>query len=86
MSLSARRRVDAAAFRRATITTPARSPVIDATLIDDPANADEMLAWCLNYAHEGDIVTIHSEMCRTHLGCLEPCTCTPVAIVVGARA
>lgn len=80
MSVAARRR-DAAAFK-----VPRASEVIDATAIDDPANADEMLAWCLNYAHDGDVVTIHTEMCRTHLGCLEVCTCTPVAITVGPRA
>ena len=79
MSAAARRR-DAAAFKR-----PRTSEVIDATAIDDPANADEMLAWCMAYAHDGDVVTIHTEFCRTHLGCLEVCTCTPIGLVVGAR-
>lgn len=60
--------------------------IIDARTIDDPTNADEMLAWCMNYAHEGDIVTIHGEWCRTQLAVLEPCTCAPIALTVGAKA
>ncbi len=60
--------------------------VIDATMIDDPVNADEMLAWCINYAFAGDVVAIHSDMCRTQLGVIEPCTCRPIALVLGARA
>lgn len=60
--------------------------VIDATELHDPADADEMLAWRMNYAQPGDVVTLHGPMCRTNLGALEPCTCTPVAMTVGAQA
>jgi hypothetical protein len=60
--------------------------VIDARFIDDPTDADEMLAWCMNYAEDGDSVSVHSPFCRTQLGILEPCTCAPKVLVLGARA
>jgi hypothetical protein len=60
--------------------------VIDATVIDDPEDADEMLAWCLNYAMDGDVVSIHHPFCRTQLRVLEACTCTPKMLQIGARA
>jgi hypothetical protein len=61
--------------------------VIDATVIDDPEDADEMLAWSINYAVDGDIISIHHPFCRTQLRALEPCTCTPKTMMaIGSRA
>jgi hypothetical protein len=60
--------------------------VIDATVIDDPEDADEVLACYLSYAIDGDKVSIHHPFCRTQLGAREECTCTPKILVVGARA
>jgi hypothetical protein len=66
----------------------ARTPVtvIDARFIDDPVDADEMLGWCMNYADDGDSVSIHHPFCRTQIGILENCTCSPVVLILGARA
>lgn len=61
--------------------------VIDGTKIDDPTNADEMLAWSLVYCEAGDVVVLHSDWCRTQLGCdTNPCTCRPIVLTVGAKA
>jgi hypothetical protein len=60
--------------------------VIDATQVDDPTNADEQLALFLFYAEPGDVISMHSAMCRTHLGDDEACTCTPTTLTLGARA
>lgn len=85
MSLAARRRLDAARFKR-TAEESAPDRVIDATAIDEPSNSDEALALYALYAEPGDTLTLHSEWCRTHLDAAEQCTCTPVALVVGATA
>jgi hypothetical protein len=58
---------------------------IDATKIVDPKNADESLGFFMHYAEPGDVVTLHSEWCRTHLGDWA-CTCTPRSMIVGAKA
>lgn len=60
--------------------------VIDATRIDDPSDADEMLGYCLRYAQPDDVITLHGNWCRTQLGALEPCTCTPQTLRLGAKA
>jgi hypothetical protein len=60
--------------------------VIDATKLDDPTNADEVLALFLSYAEPGDVISMHTDFCRTHLGDDEPCTCTPTTLTLGARA
>lgn len=82
MTLAARRRRDAAAFRG----TPEPEPltVIDATTISDPQNADEALAVFSLYAEPGDTLTLCSDWCRSNLG--EPCSCSPTRLVVGAEA
>lgn len=59
---------------------------IDGTMIDEPSNADEVLAYHLVYAEPDDRITIHTEMCRTQLHVTEFCSCTPVTLTVGARA
>ena len=59
--------------------------VIDAQKVDDPANADEVLVFYVLHAEPGDVITLHTEWCRTHLGAWD-CTCTPRAIVVGTKA
>jgi hypothetical protein len=83
--MSARRRKEAAAFKRPASDEPAFD-VLDATKIDEPRNSDETLALFALYAEPGDTLTLCSEWCRSHLSVDEPCTCTPVALVVGARA
>ena len=60
--------------------------VIDAQGLTDPTSADEVLALYVSYAEAGDRITIHSGMCRTNLHVAEDCTCTPVVLVVGAKA
>lgn len=84
MTLAARRRRDAAAFRGTPAAEPL--PVLDATVIDEPANADEALAVHARYAEPGDTLTVHSPMCRLNLDVCEDCTCTPLALRVGAKA
>lgn len=60
--------------------------VIDARTLTEPSNADEVLAYWLTYAEPDDVVTIHTDMCRTQLHVTESCTCTPVTLRIGARA
>jgi hypothetical protein len=60
--------------------------VLDAREIREPENADEVLAYWLNYAEPDDIITLHTGMCRTNLHVTNDCTCTPVAMKLGARA
>lgn len=84
MTLAARRKRDAAAFRGQ--PEPEPLPVLDATTIDVPANADEALAIHARYAEPGDTLTVHSPMCRLNLDVCEDCTCTPLALLVGAEA
>jgi hypothetical protein len=60
--------------------------IIDATKLFSPANADEALAIGINYAEPGDIITLHTDWCRTHLDAANDCTCTPQIMVMGAKA
>lgn len=84
--MAARRRRDAEQFR--TLRTPGEPPfaVLDATAIDEPSNSDEALAVFALYVTPGDRISLHSRMCRTHLGIDENCTCTPVELLIGAVA
>lgn len=88
--MAARRRADAAAFRRPRTAEPGTGEppfvVLDATQIDEPANSDEALAVFALYVTPGDRISLHSRMCRTHLGIDENCTCTPVELLIGAVA
>lgn len=84
MSLAARRKLDAAAFKRA--DTEPEVEVIDATAIDEPKNSDEALALFALYAVEGDVISLHSDMCLTHLSADNACSCSPVELRVGASA
>jgi hypothetical protein len=84
MTLAARRRRDAAAFRGLVAHEPL--PVVDATAITEPTNADEALAVHARYAEAGDTLTVHSAWCRLNLDVCEDCTCTPLALRVGAEA
>lgn len=83
MSLAARRKRDAAAFKRAADDAP---EVIDATQIREPRNCDEALALFALYATEGDVISLHGDMCLTHLSADNACSCTPVELRIGARA
>jgi hypothetical protein len=60
--------------------------VLDATVIDEPQNADEALAYFLCYAHEDDTIQLHTAWCRTQLDARHECTCTPTTMRLGARA
>lgn len=84
MTLAARRKRDAAEFRGQSHAEPL--PVLDATQISEPTNADEALAVHARYAEPGDTLTVHTPMCRLNLDVCESCTCTPLALVVGAKA
>lgn len=59
---------------------------IDATVIREPSNADEVLAYFLSYAEPDDVITLHTGMCRTQLHVCEDCTCTPRSMRLGAKA
>lgn len=88
MTLAARRRRDAAEFRMRPDSADAGEPltVIDATVIDEPTNADEALALFSLYAEPGDTITIHDASCPTTRDSAWRCRCTPVTTIVGARA
>jgi hypothetical protein len=60
--------------------------VLDATKLTEPTNADEALAMLVSYAEPGDVVTLHSDWCRTHLDAAYECTCKPIALLIGAKA
>jgi len=60
--------------------------VIDATVIDEPACADEVLALHVMYATDGERITTHTRWCRTSLNVRESCTCTPQTLTIGAKA
>ena len=59
---------------------------IDATIIDEPENADEVLALHLYYAIDGEEITTHTKWCNTSINVREDCTCTPLRLVLGAKA
>jgi hypothetical protein len=59
--------------------------VLDAREILEPANADEVLAFYLTYAEPGDVVSFHTDWCRTQLHVCEDCTCTPKTMKIGAK-
>lgn len=59
---------------------------LDATKIREPENADEVLAYWLNYAEPDDVVTLHTNMCRTQLHVTECCTCSPVTLRIGEHS
>lgn len=90
MTLAARRKRDASAFKRRTALPPepdeSALQVIDATQIDEPANAEEALALHALYAEAGDRLTVHEPMCRLNLDVCEDCTCSPRTLHVGATA
>lgn len=54
--------------------------VLDARCIHDPQNADEALALFLFYAQEDDLLTLHTNWCRTQLDACFECTCTPTTM------
>lgn len=88
MTLAARRKRDAARFKSRD-PRPEDEPVlavIDATTIDEPTNSDEALALFALYATEDDTLTLHSEWCATNLSVENACSCTPVALAIGAKA
>ena len=60
--------------------------VIDATVIDTPENADEVLALHVSYAIEGDVVTIHADTCPTARDTGWRCKCRPITMTIGAKA
>jgi hypothetical protein len=88
VTLAARRRRDAAEFRMRPDSADAGEPltIIDATVIDEPTNADEALALFSLYAEPGDTITICSDWCLRNLSASNECSCKPIAIVVGAKA
>ena len=89
MTLAARRKRDAGAFKRRTAERPQDEPtidVIDATAIDEPANTDEALALHTLYAEPGDKLIIHATDCPTRRDGAWACRCTPIAMTVGATA
>lgn len=92
MTLAARRKRDAAGFRRvldAYPDDPTPTPeiaVIDATVIDEPQNSDEALAQAVEYAQPGDRVAIHAVDCPTRRDSAWGCKCEPVTAEVGAEA
>ena len=75
MSLAARRRRDAAAFR-----------TIDARKIRDPRDSDEALAQCVLYAIPGDVISLHEVECATRQDANAGCSCTPITLTLGAKA
>ena len=59
---------------------------IDATIITDPADADEVLALWLYYAEDADEIAIHSRWCHTQICSRNECTCVPRTMRIGAKA
>jgi hypothetical protein len=60
--------------------------VIDAREIDEPENADEVLALHFLYATDGESIVRHTEWCRSSINVRERCTCTPQTLTIGAKA
>ncbi len=60
--------------------------VIDASAIDEPQNADEMLALHVMYAIDGERIDRHSRWCRTSLSASHECDCVPETLTIGAKA
>lgn len=60
--------------------------MIDARAIDEPKNADEVIAWSLQYLEPGDVIALHGDWCRQQLDVAADCTCQALVLTIGARA
>ncbi len=60
--------------------------IIDATTLEFPETADDVLALFVSYAVRGDVITLHAASCPTTRDVSWACRCVPVSMTIGAEA